>query len=318
MFRTLVRSGNTSHVISLPIRWIRENNLKPGETVSLEYATDGSLIVRPTELKTTRKAEEITINIDGKDFSDLKNEIISSYIDDYKNIHLIGKEIKQKSTEIVEFTQSLIALGIIEQTQNHIIIRNFFDYKDTSIQTISKKQDIIIRAIFSELKIFFESGLTAKNYQDIDELNNQINKLNLLGLKITKKIATDTNIARLFELNNLEILLTSKINFFLENIAHHLKIVAQDLVYLSEKSKNIKGIKNSYLITERNYLNLMDNYYKKNKSQLSKLVREEKKAIEKINNLHRINKEILIGKVLENLAVIQEYLIRMTKLCLLF
>ncbi len=317
-FRTLVKSGNTSFVVSLPIEWVRENKLEAGDTINLSYGTNGHLLITPQELKEGPKVEETCINIDEKDIHDLRNEIISAYIDDFKNIRLVGKEIKDKSVMITEIIQGLIALDVIEHTPQHIIARNFFDYKDTSASMVLKKEDIIIRAMLVEIKNFFQKGLRAKDYEEINNLNEQINKLNLLAMKVTKKALTDPNIAKMFELNYLEIMLTSKINFFLENISHHLKSIAQDLVYLDEKKKTVKSLEEVYFTTEKIYLEMMNNHHQKNLVQMSKLVKEEKEIMERIDNIHRVNDDLLVGKVLENMKVIHEYLIRMTKLCLSF
>lgn len=315
-FRTLVKSGNTSFVVSLPIEWIRENKLEAGDIISLKYGTNGHLLLSPQELKESPKIEEICINVDGKDLHDLRNEIISAYIDDYKNIKLIGKEIKDKPLIILEVIHGLIALDVIEHTPQHIIARNFFDYKETSASMILKKEDIIIRSILAEIKKFFQKGLRAKDYEEINSLNDQINKLNLLAMKVTKKSLTDPNLAKQFGLNYVEIVLTSKINFFLENISHHLKSIAQDLVYLDEKKKTVKSMEEIYGTTERIYLEMMNCHYHQNRNQMSKLVKEEKEALERIDNLHRVNDDLLVGKVLGNMKVIHEYLIRVTKLCL--
>jgi len=80
--RKIIKFGNSSHVISLPSSWVKENNLSKGDIVFIEKNGNNELIILPSkdDMSYSEKERKIIISVDGKDPETLRREITSAYI----------------------------------------------------------------------------------------------------------------------------------------------------------------------------------------------------------------------------------------------
>ena len=124
--RKIVKSGNTSYIVSLPINWIRKNELESGKTIRINENDTGDLVISPGTRNIKEKNEITTIKVDGKDKDSIWLELLTAYIRDSSSIIFEGKEIPNKLGEILGLVQSFIALDVIEQSTDSITVKNFF------------------------------------------------------------------------------------------------------------------------------------------------------------------------------------------------
>ena len=54
-YRKLQVTGGSTYIVSLPKRWITENNLKPSDTVGIEHLSSGEIQISPKENKNLRR-----------------------------------------------------------------------------------------------------------------------------------------------------------------------------------------------------------------------------------------------------------------------
>ena len=122
-YRKLISFGKNSYVVSLPKTWVKQNKLKKGDLISLEEKP-GSIFL------SAKNGEEIeekscVINIDGKVLNQLKRELNAAYIENNREIVFLGKEIKTRSSELLEIIRDLIALEVLELDSSRIVTKDF-------------------------------------------------------------------------------------------------------------------------------------------------------------------------------------------------
>lgn len=236
--RKLVKSGNTSFTITLPIDWIRKNNLDAGSNVHLDENQTGDIILRAG-----RKARNITkthaqesINIDEKNTKEIELELIIQYVRDSPALILQGKQITNKAPAITRVTQELIGFEIIDQSPNSISIKNFFRLDDeTSPRNMVKKLFQINQTALSIVEKFFQEGLSKQEVYEIEQFAAQSKKLSYVAEKGILAATQDPSKIKTIRTNKLELLkqktyvaANRRITIYLSRIAELLNLVNKD------------------------------------------------------------------------------------------
>ena len=60
-YRKLQVTGGSTYIVSLPKRWITENNLKPSDTVGIEHLSSGEIQISPKENKNLRRTVDLDL-----------------------------------------------------------------------------------------------------------------------------------------------------------------------------------------------------------------------------------------------------------------
>ena len=128
--RNLIKFGNSSYVVSLPKKWVENNKLKKGDSVFIEQNGNKELIIMPSIIEIKDIDKKITIDVNDKDIELIKREMVSAYINNYKTIKLIAKDIREKRAGIKEIVNNLVAVEIIEENDKEIIISDFLNIND--------------------------------------------------------------------------------------------------------------------------------------------------------------------------------------------
>ncbi len=173
-YRKLISFGKSSYVVTLPKTWVQQNKLNSGDLVYFDQTPEGlTLSPRP---ENSEEEKEITILVDGKSKSQIRRELIPAYVNNYKTIILMGKELKTKAEEIEPIIQNLMALEIMEQTSDKIIARDFLNMKDLSVPNLLRKMDVIVRSMLVDCLVVFQE----KGYENISLRDKDVNRLSYL------------------------------------------------------------------------------------------------------------------------------------------
>ncbi len=185
-FRKLVKSGNTSFTISMPIDWVRKNNLDAGSEVSVTESTKGELVIcvdKPLNFE-GRTQPTKTLNIDELSDQELRVELHFFYISPLTEIHLEGKEIRRRMGLINEIILYYVGCDIIDQGSNYVKIRSFFSLdEDTNPKVIAKKIASLNNVLFELLVNVEKKGMSPELMQEIKVCVEQVKKLTNTGQK---------------------------------------------------------------------------------------------------------------------------------------
>ena len=257
--RKIIQFGKNSFVISLPKAWVERNKLSKGSEVNIDE-TAGTVLISPMQKDLTQETKIKKINCDecGKKVG---RSIISAYINNYSLIEIHGQNLSEFTKEIEEVTHNLVALEIMEQTPKKILIKDFLNTQDISLENIIKRMDIIIRAMFSEMDDIFEK----KEKVDLNKRDYDINRLFYVGEKLINKLLDNPTLSKTLNIEIREAVFYWQIIDSLEKIADQQKRFARNILVI-EKDKSSKEIlKNSFELVTKQYLEIIKSLYKMDK-----------------------------------------------------
>ena len=177
MKRKLVKQGISTLMISLPIKWIKQNGLDKGSEVDLEEKGKEIIIsLSPTSLS----EKKISLDVGGFDLL-INRILISLYVKGYEEVELIFKDREETKKLKKHVVEELLGFEIIKQTQNKIIIRDLTGFEKQNIDDITKRIFFIIDGMLEDL---INSNGKKQDLNDISNLDTSVNKLVHFSLRI--------------------------------------------------------------------------------------------------------------------------------------
>jgi phosphate uptake regulator len=257
-YRKLISFGKNSFVISLPKSWITQNKLLKGDLIHI--ADDGhNLILSKQDLDQEGLEKRKVIPIDGKSLDVIEREINSCYILNYRTIVLKGEEVRNNIKNLQSLFQNLIALEVMEQTPTSLVAKDFLNMDKVSVEEITRKMDIVTRAMFNECSDEF----TEENYKSVNDRDCDVNRLYyLLYRSALYNIDNPLKALKNFNLSSIDFVNYLFTAHYLEGIADEVRRTARYGYQLElptdqkEKFQNfMKSIREFYLATMKVFYN---------------------------------------------------------------
>ena len=286
--RRLVKAGQASHTISLPKTWLTKNNLKRGDPLFVREISDNELVISSKEPNITQKSKlkECTLNLDTLDLDSFQRSLTSAYINNYNQIHIIGKSVNEHAGAIRTLVHDFVALEIAEQTSSKIIAKDLLNLQEISVEQTIKRMDMILRSMLSDAK----TVLAGKNvYDSIHFRDQDINRLYFLVYKLLKEALDNKHTAAKFNLTNTQILSTWYLSVNIENLADCQKQICKIFETITTKKEELKEILNQI---ETTYLDVMRSYYKQDHKEADKVAKGRINIINLCNAYIEKNKSI--------------------------
>jgi len=224
--------GGSTYSVSLPKEWIKKNNLKKKNLVSLYEKDDKTLIISSQH----NKREEIDqISLDVEDYSTNIDQILfATYYQGIEQIHLrsktgLTKEIKSKIRKTITH---MSGTEISYEDKNVITINVLLDKSKVDIIQTIYRISLIIESSISNI-------LEGLDIREIRINENEIDRLYHLIVKIISLSLRDSNILHSSKIKNVSLIpayfLISK---RLENIADNINHLSG---YLHKKKVNFEN-----------------------------------------------------------------------------
>ncbi|HLC88717.1 MAG TPA: phosphate uptake regulator PhoU [Candidatus Nanoarchaeia archaeon] len=284
-YRKLISFGKSSYVISLPKSWIRQNQLKKGDLIYVDER-ENSLVLDSKETSVIEEKSK-AISVDGKSIEWITRELNSAYIENYREIVLTGKELKEKSEAILPKIRELIALEVMELDGNKIVTKDFLNMNKVSIPELIRKMDMIIRSMLKDCaNIFAEDTVDNIYLRDKD-----VNRLSFLIYRaIRYGIRNPSLMLKNFDVKPIDLLNDYWVGFHLEAVGDSAKRIARELRKSNlpvNKQKEFSLLFNQ--VTEF-YLGALKAYYQKDHKTSLELSNSKDVLIAKIRQFYEQNK----------------------------
>ncbi|MDK2783106.1 MAG: hypothetical protein PWQ32_695 [Thermococcaceae archaeon] len=245
-FRKIQFTGRSSYIISLPKKWVKENNLKQGDVVPIVINPDGSLMILPKEPKEVSESKELIIS---KDISpDMAIRLlISAYIQGYDVIDVkFTEDMPLYKVKIRGTIQNLPGLEIILEEPLRIISKSLLADEEVNLREIIERLASILLSMIEDLMLIGEFE-KKEVLRDINGLENELDRFYFLTLRTVNKILSGGSIARDDELikRNFDLLGVLFIVRNIERIGDHMVRIAEnfdpdlDISYLREIIQNV-------------------------------------------------------------------------------
>jgi len=277
-YRKLIKFGKNSFVISLPKNWLNQNKLKKGDLLYVNENDEGlSISSRNNEKKEFKK---ITIDTGNKSLKRIHSEIISSYLNNYDEIHLEGDNIKENAVQIKEFLNKLAGLEVIEQTKTKIVVKDLLDKGSISVIKLIRRVDMIIRGMLDDSIL----SINEDNYESVYQRDHDVNRLVFLLQRILRSCLDVPCINKTEEkMDNFKIIMFFEISVHLERIGDQTKRIARYVIKLKSNDKIKKDLEILYEKIKKLYLDAMKAFYTDNKELTYEVVEEGSKLVDECN-----------------------------------
>ncbi len=314
--RKVYVSGGSTYVISLPKKWVKKTNLKPGDSlVVTEHGS--SLLIETSVIEKESRTKEIKISqITSSDA--LERTLIAYYLVGYDTIkikldrkdHLAYREI------IRNILDYLIGVEIVEDTNEAMTLEIMLDYKRMSTLQILQRMFSIARSMLLDLGKALKTmdiGLA----KDVIVRENEIDRLYFLVVRQLKSAVEYQQIAEKLGIESQRDCLGYRIVVkVLERIADHIENIAKSYIKLSEVQKGTQL--NDYIDLNNNVVatfeKAVQSLFTRN-DEMAETVFHELKKVEKSQSdiskglfkIEDIQSAILMKAMLDSLGRIASY-----------
>ncbi len=271
MRRKIIKQGNNSYTLTIPIHWIKEHNLDGSQDVEVNEE-DGKLMVAvPSEMK----RPEVSLNVDISKYNErtIKVVVFQAYRKGFDKMIVTYGEMKQLEVVRSLVTNSLLGFEIVSEEQNKCVIQNIAEPSSEKFDIILRKEMLLLKEESQEILQHLE-----KNKYDIrrrEDMKVMFDKLNNFTRRVIvrDKIGGTKNSYFLFYF-------TSKLSLLYHAYFYFYKAYAQ------EKMKNVdKDIKELLIKVNENYGLLYDAFYKKNLDIAHQVKTGSEEAIKRVFEL---------------------------------
>src|SRR3989344_6081701 len=274
--RKLIKFGNSSFVVSLPSNWIRNHELKKGDSIYLNENEKKELILAASNARKLKETKKATIDVNNKPIDRIKREIISAYVSGHGYFVLNGN-LKDYTEEIERTLHNLMGLEIVEQTSNKTIVRDFLNTEEVLVGDIFRRIDLIIRSMIGDSKNCFSNQL----YKQVNHRDITVNKLRFLLLRMINESRYSPNVMNAIENSGMNAYEAWLLLINLEDIADSSRRIAR-LLKDKELAHNIAD--NKFSIIDD-----CDKLFKKTKNKWTVAIIEKLKEMESyVRNISRI------------------------------
>ncbi len=259
-FRKLVGFGKGSYIVSVPKKWVLDNNLKKGDTISVDENSN-ELIISTQFNENKKEPRPIIIDAKGKDEDVLKSEIISSYLNNFDTIEIL-KDAKTNAQSIKEILRSLAGMEIIEQTSTRIIAKDLIDIKEVSIQNMIKRMDMTVRGMIDDsIKCIDEPDVC----ESINDRDADVNRLYYLAYRTVKSAMKNPAVMKIYGMDAWSLQNAIYLVEKLEKIADRQKRISRNFAVINLSKTALDELRELYQDINKSYIETMKIYYTHNK-----------------------------------------------------
>jgi len=199
--RKLQFTGGSTYILSLPKRWITQNQLKRGSVIKLREEEGGLLSIIPDGTATQQRPNEAYIKVAIKDSPDLIiRKTVSTYLVGYNMIHIKAENQKQLSGkqrhEIKDFSRHmLVGTEIVTDTPQELTLQVLLSYPELSVQSALRRMSIITASMHRDAI----TALKELDHQQAKEVTTSDDEVDRFNLYIVRQLKTAIQTPRIIK-----------------------------------------------------------------------------------------------------------------------
>lgn len=308
--RKIIKFGNSSHVVSVPKQWMKENSLKKGDLVFMEKNGDNNLVLSSERKDEGKKERKIIISGKGKSFKHIEREIVSAYVGGYSRICLESHNLQM--ADMKKIVNELSGFEIIRKSADEMVIKDILDIESISISSLVRRIDNTIRGMFSDFADSIkDSKLRDKKYLEIYEADGEVNKTYRLALKVLKYGLNNENFLKKAKINPANAVDIFLLVMTIEHIGDEIKRAARSMKRMKMSDKLSKKVLKVYSEITDTYYKTMKTYYKKDYAEIYDLAIKKPELINECDAIARENPSV--KEIMEKLKAIKGWIYQITE-----
>jgi len=239
--RKLQFTGGSTYIISLPKRWIDQNQLKKGSVIKLREEEGGLLSIIPTETSIQQDRDEASIKVNPKDSPELIiRKTVSTYLVGYNMIRIRAEKQNQLSTkqrhELKNFSRHmLVGTEIVIDTPEELTLQVLLSYPELSVQSALRRMSIITASMQRDA-ITALKELDRQHAKEVLTTDNEVDRFNLYIVRQLKTAIQNPRIIKEIGLKTARDCLGYRlVTKSVERTADHAARIADNVLLIKNK-----------------------------------------------------------------------------------
>ena len=280
--RKVQELGGGTAFISLPKSWIKKNQIKRGDILSIEILKDDSLVIYlPNKIIDLKKIEITYPNLD---IDKIINEVIGAYLLGYDIIQIKGKQRLnfKDMKQIIQTVRHLVGLEIIEEDANSITTQFLLESETLNPKKLLERMHGLVKEMYKDAIV----SLLENDDQLVDvaiERDEEVDRLYFLLVRLIRSNILNTKLSIKFDLLSIDYLDYRVAANILETIGDNsveLATTVKELRTMTLKSQ-LKKLLHEFVIELNDIQDLSINLF------LLKKISDRNNVINKYNKLNQ-------------------------------
>jgi phosphate uptake regulator len=238
--RKIQKVGYSTLSVSLPMNWAKKTGVKKGDIIFISEENDGALRITPEPSKTDDSSIYV-VNVDNCDNTKvLARVIVGNYVLGRNLLRVESQRrlMREQIESIRKVTQSLLGIGIIEESDRHLLLQCSIDPKNFPLKTVIKR-------LFVITSIMFKESIDALIDRDLELAKDAIAReyeadtiFFLLARLLASAQQSRVTSEAIGIVDPMEIVGHNLIAWYLEMIGDRLNKIAENIIELDEYRNN--------------------------------------------------------------------------------
>ena len=232
MERKIMSLGRSSFVISLPKHWVKLNEMKKGDVVSLAVQRDRSLVVFPGAEK-KREPKEITLYVDPDDKETLiVRRIIGCYLNGYSGIKVLSEKIfSVAQRKAIRNIVRMLYMRIMESDAKSMHIQTLIDESKASPKVAIHRMHLIAHSMCRDVLNSLKNRdvMLAKSVFSLDD---DVDHFSFFLLRLLRNAARNSILANQLDIKPLDCMDHQTLVYRVEHAADHSANIAKYVIML--------------------------------------------------------------------------------------
>src|ERR1041385_792867 len=182
--RKIQVTGGSTHVVSLPKKWVDRNGLGRSDTVAIHEEPDGSLLLIPhSEGRVAPKS--LTVEIpDAPSDEEVVRRLVGAYLAGADEIHIRSKgKMDPKVRALVrDITRDLVGVEILEESASAMTLQDLVGVSDMDLRKTLTRMQRIARIMCDDAVAALQARDT-ESAKQVAERADELDRLLWLGTK---------------------------------------------------------------------------------------------------------------------------------------
>ena len=239
--RKLQFTGGSTYIISLPKRWIDQNQLTKGSVIKLREEEGGLLSIIPSDTAVQQERDEASIKVDPKDSPELViRKTVSAYLVGYNMIRIKAEKQKTLTTkqrhELKNFSRHmLVGTEIVIDTPQELTLQVLLSYPELSVQSALRRMSIITASMQRDA-ITALKELDRQHAKEVLITDNEVDRFNLYIVRQLKTAIQNPRIIKEIGLKTARDCLGYRlVTKSVERTADHAARIADNVLLMKNK-----------------------------------------------------------------------------------
>jgi phosphate uptake regulator len=237
--RKIMSLGKSSLVLSIPKEWMQLNDLKKGDSVSLNIQRDRSLAIYPSALKKS-EPKEITLSIGQKEEEILiTQKILGAYLNGYSGIILTSEKIfTVPQTKAIRRMAGRLYMRVMEADARCVYIQSLMDESEASLERAVQRMHLIASSMVEGAVNSLQSGdlELARSVMTLDE---DVDHFAFFILRILRDAAQNPILANELNVDPLDCMDHQILVYRMEYAADYAADIARHIIMLNGAKQKI-------------------------------------------------------------------------------